>query len=66
MIEVHVEEKNKPGVSKGPDTDSAISFEELKIITSSFNSFKKLKFKVDKNKLSKQMLLKFYLQKYLY
>ena len=56
MIEVHVEEKNKPGVSKGPDTDSAISFEELKIITSSFNSFKKLKFKVDKNKLSKQML----------
>ena len=55
LIEVHVEEKNRNFKAKGPDTDSSISFEELKIITSAFQSFEKLQCRVDKNKLSKKL-----------
>jgi len=55
IIEVHVEEKNKIKFN-GPDTESSLTFEELKIITNAFNSFKKLDKKLDKNKISKALL----------
>ena len=55
IIEVHVEEKNNVKF-KGPDTDSSLTFEELKIITNAHNSFKKLNKKLNKNKITKSLL----------
>lgn len=55
MVEVHVEEKDNSKL-KGPDTESSLTFEELKIITNAHSSFKKLNKKLNKNKISKTLL----------